>query len=64
MKVFASILAIATIASAAATPNMKRQTTSLCGPLDSPQCCTVDVLGVADLDCTAGMLPIVESYIH
>jgi len=53
MKVFASILAIASIASAAATPNMKRQTTSLCGPLDTPQCCTLDVLGVADLDCAA-----------
>ncbi|KAI4762460.1 hypothetical protein E4T52_05267 [Aureobasidium sp. EXF-3400] len=54
MKVFASILAIAAIASAAATPNMKRQTaSSLCGPLDTPQCCGTDVLGVADLSCSA-----------
>lgn len=53
MKVFASIFAIAAIASAAATPNMKRQTTSLCGPLDTPQCCSVDVLGVADLNCAS-----------
>ncbi|KAG9944507.1 hypothetical protein KCU85_g7852, partial [Aureobasidium melanogenum] len=60
MKVFANILAIATIAAAAATPNMKRtgniemrRSTSLCGPLDTPMCCQTDVLGVADLNCVA-----------
>jgi len=64
MKVIASILAIAAIASAAATPNMKRQTTSLCGPLDTPQCCSVDVLGVADLNCAAGQLQISSHMSH
>jgi hypothetical protein len=34
-----------------------RQSTSLCGPLDTPMCCQTDVLGVADLSCTAGMFP-------
>ncbi|KAG9600349.1 hypothetical protein KCU77_g3457, partial [Aureobasidium melanogenum] len=60
MKVFANILAIATIAAAAATPNQKRtgniemrRSTSLCGPLDTPMCCETDVLGVADLSCTS-----------
>ena len=63
MKVFASILAIAAIASAAATPNMKRQTaSSLCGPLDTPQCCGTDVLGVADLSCSAGMSQVAEAH--
>ena len=64
MQIIASILAIATIATAAATPNMQRRTArvelesrqaaSLCGPLDTPQCCSTDVLGVADLACTSG----------
>ncbi|KAG9661630.1 hypothetical protein KCU98_g9945, partial [Aureobasidium melanogenum] len=60
MKVFANILAIATIAAAAATPNMKRtgalemrSATDLCGPLDTPMCCETDVLGVADLSCSS-----------
>lgn len=63
MKVLAGILAIAAITSAAATPNMKRQTvSSLCGPLDTPQCCGTDVLGVADLSCSAGMSQLAESH--
>ncbi|KAI5204575.1 hypothetical protein E4T42_00997 [Aureobasidium subglaciale] len=61
MKVFASILAIAAVASAAATPDMKRRSATLdtraaaglCGPLDTPMCCATDVLGVADLACTS-----------
>lgn len=63
MKAFASILAIAAIASAAATPNMKRQTTSLCGPLDTPQCCALDVDGVADLSCSPGMMATAEWHV-
>jgi hypothetical protein len=56
MKVFASIFAITAIAAAAATPDMSRRaTTDLCGPLDTPQCCGTDVLGLADLSCSAGM---------
>ena len=31
-----------------------RQAASLCSPLDTPQCCSTDVLGVADLACTSG----------
>lgn len=61
MKVFASILAIAAIASAAATPDMKRRSalasrdaSDLCGPLDTPMCCGTDVLGLADLSCSSG----------
>ncbi|THY60152.1 hypothetical protein D6C98_02482 [Aureobasidium pullulans] len=61
MKVFASILAIVTIASAAATPDMKRRSavlasrdaSDLCGPLDTPMCCGTDVLGLADLSCSS-----------
>ncbi|KAI4850908.1 hypothetical protein E4T44_02467 [Aureobasidium sp. EXF-8845] len=54
MKIFASILTMTVIASAAATPIMERQTaSSLCGPLDTPQCCSTDVLGLADLGCSA-----------
>ncbi|CAD0093949.1 unnamed protein product [Aureobasidium mustum] len=60
MKTFVSILAIVTIATAAATPNLKRRTgiiemravSDLCGPLDTPMCCATDVLGVADLTCS------------
>ena len=62
MKVFTSILAIAVIASAAATPDMKRRSavlasrdaSDLCGPLDTPMCCGTDVLGLADLSCSSG----------
>lgn len=62
MKVFTSILAIAAIASAAATPDMKRRSavlasrdaSDLCGPLDTPMCCGTDVLGLADLSCSSG----------
>jgi hypothetical protein len=57
MKIFASIFAMTVIASAAATPIMERQTaSSLCGPLDTPQCCGTDVLGLADLGCSASMI--------
>jgi hypothetical protein len=57
MKIFASILAMTVIASAAASPVMERQTaSSLCGPLDTPQCCGTDILGLADLGCSASMI--------
>ncbi|KAI5237160.1 hypothetical protein E4T47_07829 [Aureobasidium subglaciale] len=60
MKFFTSILAIATIASAASTPKMERRTavvekraSALCGPLDTPMCCGTDILGLADLSCSS-----------
>ncbi|KAI4851072.1 hypothetical protein E4T44_02363 [Aureobasidium sp. EXF-8845] len=54
MKILASVLVTTVIASAAATPIKERQTaSSLCGPLDTPQCCGTDVLGLADLGCSA-----------
>ncbi|KAK5999989.1 hypothetical protein QM012_005077 [Aureobasidium pullulans] len=61
MKFVVSILAISAIASAAATPNTKRRTgiiemratSDVCGPLDTPMCCATDVLGIADLSCSA-----------
>ncbi|CAD0110214.1 unnamed protein product [Aureobasidium uvarum] len=71
MKVFASILAIAAVASAAATPNLKRRTgiiemraaSDLCGPLDTPMCCGTDVLGLADLSCSSGIhLPLPSAF--
>ncbi|KAI5248969.1 hypothetical protein E4T43_01054 [Aureobasidium subglaciale] len=70
MKVFASILAITAVASAAATPDMKRRSATLdtraaaglCGPLDTPMCCATDVLGVADLACTSGKPSIIDPY--
>jgi hypothetical protein len=57
MKILASVLVMTVIASAAATPIKERQTaSSLCGPLDTPQCCGTDVLGLADLGCSASMM--------
>jgi hypothetical protein len=57
MKISASILAMTAITLAAATPITQRQTiSSLCGPLDTPQCCGTDVLGLADLGCSASMI--------
>ena len=71
MKIFVSILAIVTIATAAATPNVKRRTgiiemraaSDLCGPLDTPMCCATDVLGVADLSCSPGIRCFLSFYL-
>lgn len=56
---FLAILTFAAAASAAAlegsrkTARLEARAAELCPPLDSPECCQLDVDGVADLSCEA-----------
>ena len=48
-----STLAIAAFAALSSAAVLKRAPADLCPALDTPQCCQVDVDGVADLTCSA-----------
>lgn len=48
-----STLAIAAFAALSSAAVLKRAPADLCPALDTPQCCQLDVDGVADLTCSA-----------
>ena len=67
MQFTLAFTALLSIASAAAVTKryeaklVSRQA-GVCGALSTPLCCQLDVLGVANLNCENGMLPLTTSF--